>query len=71
MYDDKNLYFALRAWDPEPEKINRFVGNRDDNSIGDLISVAFDTYHDYRLHLNSILMPVAIKPTLLLPTPSR
>jgi hypothetical protein len=48
LYDDKNIYFALRAWDPEPEKINRFVGNRDDNSIGDLISVAFDTYHDYR-----------------------
>ena len=26
----------------------RFIGNRDDNSMGDLISVAFDTYHDYR-----------------------
>jgi hypothetical protein len=48
LYDDKNIYYALRAWDPEPKKINRFVGNRDDNSIGDLISVAFDTYHDYR-----------------------
>jgi hypothetical protein len=48
LYDDRNIYFALRAWDPEPDKINRFVGNRDDNSIGDLISVAFDTYHDYR-----------------------
>jgi hypothetical protein len=48
LYDDKNIYFALRAWDPEPEKIIRFVGNRDDNSIGDLISVAFDTYHDFR-----------------------
>lgn len=48
LYDDKNIYFALRAWDPEPDKINRFVGNRDENSIGDLISVAFDTYHDYR-----------------------
>ncbi len=48
LYDDKNIYFALRAWDPEPGKINRFVGNRDDNSIGDLISVAFDSYHDSR-----------------------
>jgi hypothetical protein len=48
LYDDKNIFFALRAWDPEPGKINRFVGNRDDNSIGDLISVCFDTYHDYR-----------------------
>jgi len=48
LFDDKNIYFALRAWDPEPGKINRFVGNRDDNSIGDLISVAFDSYHDSR-----------------------
>jgi len=48
LFDDRNIYFALRAWDPEPDKINRFIGNRDDNSIGDLISVAFDTYHDYR-----------------------
>jgi hypothetical protein len=48
LYDNRNIYFALRALDPEPDKINRFVGNRDDNSIGDLISVAFDTYHDYR-----------------------
>ena len=48
LYDDRNLYFALRAWDPEPDKINRFVGNRDENGTGDLISVAFDTYHDFR-----------------------
>jgi len=48
LFDDKNIYFALRAWDPEPDKINRFVGDRDDNSIGDLISVCFDSYHDYR-----------------------
>jgi hypothetical protein len=48
LFDDRNIYFALRAWDPEPDKINRFISNRDDNSIGDLISVAFDTYHDYR-----------------------
>ena len=34
--------------DAVPDKMNRFIGNRDDNSLGDLISVAFDTYHDYR-----------------------
>jgi hypothetical protein len=48
LFDDRNIYFALRAWDPEPDKINRFVGNRDDNSVGDLISVCFDSYHDSR-----------------------
>jgi hypothetical protein len=48
LYDNKNIYFAICAWDKEPDKINRFVGNRDENGVGDLISIAFDPYHDYR-----------------------
>lgn len=47
-YDNKNIYVGVWCYDDEPDKINRFIGNRDDNSLGDLISVAFDTYHDYR-----------------------
>lgn len=48
MYDDKYIYIGVWCKDPYPETVNRFIGNRDDNSMGDLISVAFDTYHDYR-----------------------
>lgn len=47
-YDDKYIYIGVYCHDQEPEKMNPFIGNRDDNSLGDLISVAFDTYHDYR-----------------------
>lgn len=47
-YDDKYIYVGVYCKDAVPEKMNRFIGNRDDNSLGDLISVAFDTYHDYR-----------------------
>lgn len=47
-YDDKYLYVGVYCKDAVPERMNRFIGNRDDNSLGDLISVAFDTYHDYR-----------------------
>ncbi len=47
-YDDKYIYIGVVCKDILPEKINRFIGNRDDNSLGDLISIAFDTYHDYR-----------------------
>ena len=47
-YDDKYIYVGVYCKDMQPEKMNRFIGNRDDNSLGDLISVAFDTYHDYR-----------------------
>lgn len=47
-YDDKYIYVGVYCKDSNPDKMNRFIGNRDDNSIGDVISVAFDTYHDYR-----------------------
>ena len=47
-YDDKNIYVGVYCKDAHPEKMNRFIGNRDDNSLGDLVSVAFDTYHDFR-----------------------
>ncbi|MDR1557646.1 MAG: carbohydrate binding family 9 domain-containing protein [Tannerellaceae bacterium] len=48
LYDEQYIYVGVCCRDTEPEKIIRFIGNRDDNSIGDLISIAFDTYHDYR-----------------------
>ncbi|MDR3142871.1 MAG: carbohydrate binding family 9 domain-containing protein [Tannerellaceae bacterium] len=48
LYDDRYIYVGVYCRESEPEKIIRFTGNRDDNSLGDLISVAFDTYHDYR-----------------------
>ncbi len=46
-YDEKYIYVGIIARDANPDKINRFIGNRDDNSIGDLVSIAFDTYHNY------------------------
>lgn len=49
IYDDKYIYVGVYCKDAKPEKMNRFISNRDDNSQGDLISVAFDTYHDFRV----------------------
>ncbi len=48
-YDDQNIYVGVYCKDIHPETMNAFIGNRDDNSNGDLISIAFDTYHDYRV----------------------
>ena len=48
LYDNKYIYVGVYCKDAVPEKMNAFIGNRDDNSIGDLVSVAFDTYHDFR-----------------------
>jgi len=48
-YDNENIYIGVYCKDENPETMNAFIGNRDDNSNGDLISIAFDTYHDYRV----------------------
>jgi len=46
-YDDRNLYIAFRAYDPEPDKVHRYAGVRDD-IVGDMVGVNFDSYRDYR-----------------------
>lgn len=46
-YDDKYLYIAFRAYDPEPDKIHRYAGVRDE-IVGDMVGVNFDSYRDYR-----------------------
>ena len=48
LYDNRYIYVGVYCKDAEPDKMNAFIGNRDDNSIGDLVSIAFDTYHDFR-----------------------
>jgi len=47
LYDDKNIYVAIRAFDSIPAKICRKAGRRDDFT-GDMVGVAFDSYHDRR-----------------------
>jgi Domain of unknown function (DUF1083). len=47
LYDDKNLYLAIRAHDSEPKKISRKLGRRDEIT-GDVAGIAFDSYHDHR-----------------------
>lgn len=47
LYDDKNIYVAIRAFDAEPKKISRKAGKRDEMT-GDLVGIALDSYHDHR-----------------------
>jgi len=47
LYDDKSIYIAIRAFDNEPQKISRKAGKRDEWT-GDMVGVAFDSYHDHR-----------------------
>ena len=47
LYDDQNLYIAVRAYDDQPEKIVRRVSRRDALD-GDVLSVSLDSYFDQR-----------------------
>lgn len=46
LYDERNVYVAIRAYD-DPKKIRRYVGRRDD-FVGDIVGVCFDSYFDKR-----------------------
>ena len=47
LYDDKNVYVAIKAIDNEPAKISCKAGRRDELA-GDMVGITFDSYHDYR-----------------------
>src|SRR5208283_3177425 len=47
LYDDKNLFVAIRCFDNEPSKISKRAGKRDE-FLGDLVGITFDSYHDHR-----------------------
>ena len=45
LYDNNNLYFAVRAYDPEPDKIYRQISRRD--HVGtEFVAVFLDSYFD-------------------------
>ena len=49
LYDDKNIYMAIRAWD-DPAKVHRYPGRRDDfqDYAVDVVGICLDSYNDKR-----------------------
>jgi hypothetical protein len=49
LYDDKYLYYAIRAYD-DPAKIHHYPGRRDDfgEYAVDVVGICFDSYNDKR-----------------------
>ena len=47
LYDDRNLYVAMRAYDEPIARRSRQAGGRD-SFTGDVMGVDFDSYHDQR-----------------------
>ena len=69
LYDDKNIYVAIRAFDSEPEKISRRAGRRDE-FVGDIVGINFDSYHDHRTGFEFDVTAAGQKLDLLLTNPS-
>ncbi len=69
LYDDKNIYVAIRAFDNEPQKIHRKAGRRDD-FLGDMVGIAFDSYHDHRTGFEFAVSAAGQKTDVLLTNPS-
>ena len=68
LYDDKNIYVALRAFDSEPEKISRKAGRRDE-IIGEAMGINFDSYHDHRTGFEFTVTAAGQKVDLILTNP--
>jgi hypothetical protein len=68
LYDDKNIYVAMRAFDNEPGKIQRYAGMRDEFT-GDMMGVTFDSYHDRRTGFEFDLTAYGQKIDLVLTNP--
>ena len=68
LYDDKNLYVALRAFDNERSKISRKAGRRDELT-GDVMGVNFDSYHDHRTGFEFSVTAAGQKVDLILTNP--
>ena len=68
LYDDKNIYVAIKAIDKEPEKIIRKAGRRDE-LIGDIVGINFDSYHDHRTGFEFDMSAAGQKLDLVLTNP--
>lgn len=61
MYDARNLYVFVRAWDSHPDSIVRLLSRRDDQSASDQIIVLIDSYRDRRTGYEFVVNPAGVK----------
>lgn len=47
LYDNNNIYVGFKCFDKDPKGIRPILSRRDE-SVGDAVGIAFDSYHDKR-----------------------
>ncbi|MGM0622109.1 MAG: DUF5916 domain-containing protein, partial [Bacteroidota bacterium] len=60
LYDEHNIYVAIKAIDKNPDSISMRMTRRDDMD-GDQVGIAFDTYHDRRTAFLFAVSAVGVK----------
>jgi len=60
-YDDKNLYVAIRAFDPDPKAIRAHLTDRDTAYQDDFAGIAIDTFNDERRAFEFFVNPAGVQ----------
>ena len=60
-YDAENLYFAVRCFDTEPDKIKAAVSKRDDIFQDDVFGLVLDTFNDMQSGFGFLMNPLGIQ----------
>ncbi len=60
-YDDRAVYFAFRAFDPEPEAIRAHLTDRDRIGADDWVAVILDTFNDERRSFGLLVNPLGVQ----------
>ncbi len=60
-YDERALYVAFRAHDPEPAKIRARLADRDTVSSDDFVGVVLDTFDDARRAFEFFVNPLGVQ----------
>lgn len=64
-YDDNNLYFAIKCYDSQPDKIKASITKRDGIYEEDLVGILLDTYNDRQNALGFIVNPLGVQGDLV------
>jgi hypothetical protein len=60
-WDADAVYFAFRAFDPEPREIRAFLTDRDNIGSDDWVAVILDTFNDERRSFDLLVNPLGVQ----------
>lgn len=61
LFDDRNLYVVVRAFDPHPDSILALLSRRDVRTNSDQLKILVDGYKDRRTGIQLMLNPAGVK----------